>query len=203
MCHLYILEKYKLVIFWSPRCGHKSIDRLLRYLGYEDFAKQTHKYRDITMEDIKDFKQVWICRNPYERFGSFLRWKKIYGTEITKEFVKDFLQNRIKEDELMVNDIHHSFPQWSQAIKLINKDIKVIDINNFDEFINLLSETTKTKLDKSLLVSDDKIFCGKESGKKYDVFQDKEIKELFDNFFKDDLENLPKYGIDCSLPDLI
>lgn len=198
--HLFLLEKYKIAVFWSPRCCHKSLNHfLLKNNLVEDvktLGNSTHCWNQYKIEDLKDYKQVLIARNPYKRFYSFIRWINwFFSGEQTnpKKYIMELLTVLKMKPEYIIryHEPHHASPQCSQAWSLVDKDnIKVFDITEFDkfqEYIGLLSNEDFQKIEEIPKENCNNI---------YDFFEkDKEILDLYEEVFKEDIEQLKLLGI--------
>jgi hypothetical protein len=158
--HVYPIKSKKIAIFWSPRCGHKSIDKLLRSWNYPHLFTTTHLWKrdlesydwvinkekvhrdfteKITVDSLIGYKKIVLIRDPWKRFSSFWRWglqKNFINSNITPEkYIKDLDFSR---EEFDIE--HHSMPQFSQASCLLTGDEEYFDLLNFEGFAKRLAE---------------------------------------------------------------
>lgn len=144
--HLYINHELKICIFWSPRCGYKSLDRSFKKSNWKSISDQTHNWKKYKKEDIINYSQYLIFRDPWSRFKSFWRveWLKnqLESNNIDIDISIDNFYNWYKDNKNnFVNTlIHHCSPQNSQASILINwKTIKCYHLKDIKKLINELN----------------------------------------------------------------
>lgn len=147
--HIFIDDVKKYCIFWSPRCGYKSLHNTLTYNNSnKTLGDLTHIWKEIKYEDIKDYKQVLLYRDPWSRFKSFWRlpWLKKelrkYNIDENISMSDFYIWYKKNKDNYIDNLIHHCIPQNSQANILINWDnIKCYHLSQFDELCEELDLT--------------------------------------------------------------
>lgn len=145
--HLYLIDSKKVAIFWSPRCGYKSLDRLMTSWGYPPVAETTHMY--VGMDSLPDdYTQFLLCRDPWARLKSALRmpWYPGYckdhghGHGHPKEWLID-LDFESDSCDLVDSRNHHFAPQCSQAVRLMDYDrVIAYDVSNADSYFRHIAE---------------------------------------------------------------
>lgn len=137
------LDKYKINIFYSPKCGSKLINNIINFyiagIRHKNFTKskpQDSSFRHtlIYKKINSKYKNVLICRNPYDKAASLFfskyidndYYNKFYKPRNFTEFVetlysvyKPYCKKNIGSLEV-INlekdnriDISHSLPQFS------------------------------------------------------------------------------------------
>jgi hypothetical protein len=220
-------HKSKLVMFWSPRAGGTAaVSMFYKNMGIFDAAIQEfpwihhytknvffeeHGFLDDKILNDPSYYKFKIVRDPYNRAVScyFVLASMVYNNEYDLNIsFRDFLK-KIKDDFDFGHSInYHSTMQHSENDKLLNKIIKIEEIDTIKE----IDDTCGTKLKESFdyilskksthttiknrritkLVADiparDLVSFGFPD---YLRFYDEETKELVTSIYKEDIE---RYG---------
>ena len=152
-----ILEKKKIIIFWSPKCGCSSLKVILcNYLNI-DFSKNKHVHKNKTLKKMidklpkninyyKDYDILWLIRNPYERLVSgFLnkyintQYKIPKNCNNFKDFCKILYNNskKINKHHFENQTVHNN--AWNFLNKLDKSKIKYIETSQVNEISKILN----------------------------------------------------------------
>lgn len=218
----YINNDYKFVIFWSPRCAHCSIHRILTELNlnFTPLNESIHHNDYKNYEKIKNYKQYVIYRNPYLRFISFFKNTLLHGETAgaslydkthpcrfnsIKSYLK-FLDN-LKlniEEKINISEFHHCAPMFILDSYLINKDkakFYNIDNNEFKIFVKefLKNFSISNQIFREKLISKHE---AKTINKNYNVIKfDTESLRLLHKLYSEDFIFYKKHnGCDPDFP---
>lgn len=137
--HLHLIPENKTAIFWSPRCGHRSLYHLLSNWSIRTIEKTTQDYLNIKEKDINGYTRVALVRDPIKRFQSSWRWGFETGLVDTNNIKPQDFIGSYNTDRYIENVEHHFAPQWSQASCLLNGEEEFYDITNFSMLANRLA----------------------------------------------------------------
>lgn len=137
------LDSYKTNLFYSPKCGSKLINNIINFyiykLAYKDFTQAkpqgtSFRHSLIYKKINNEYKNILICRNPYDKAASLFfskyidndYYNKFYKPRNFTEFVetlysvyKPYCKKNIGSLEVISLekdnriDISHSLPQFA------------------------------------------------------------------------------------------
>lgn len=181
--HAWVVNKYKLIILWSAKCGCSTVKSIIyKYLGQNHtYVHKTETYsKNIDYKNINKYKEytiIWIIRNPYHRVVSGFVDKYCYQHvyKLPKDVTNfDQFIKCLHVTPKKIN-YHHFTPQTSSHIN------KRVYTNDVDNAYNIDTMQIVKKVPKKL------------------NFYNEELKKLVEKIYKDDFREFKKYGFNFNV----